>query len=189
MNEKEEHLHVIEILEKTKSAVLSNDVLKLDELSNQTIHSASVEQDSSSIAIAVIVYSLSKIIERRQNENFKGCDAFCKSVLTLFDKAIKSSKSDDKIGFTLSLNEINSSINKLSPDAKSYVRDVFNKARINKASKIYEHGISMEQTAKLLGVTLYELSSYAGQKSFVHEEYNKGVSIKERIKLAEEIFG
>lgn len=188
MNEKGERLHRIRILEETKKAIISNDVLKLNELSNQTIHSASVEQDSSSVAIAVIVYSLSKIIERRQNENFKGCDNFCIASLKSIDRAIKAIEKNDEVTFSKNLEEINSSINKLSPDLKKYIGDVFRKASINKASKIYEHGISMEQTARLLGISLYELASYAGQTPVSEAEINKTMTVKQRIKLAEEMF-
>ena len=54
MHEKE---HVIKILERTKQAIKEEDVLLLKELSNQTIHTSSMEQDTDSIMIAIIVYS------------------------------------------------------------------------------------------------------------------------------------
>ncbi|MFH1662292.1 MAG: hypothetical protein ABIA02_04310 [Candidatus Falkowbacteria bacterium] len=184
-----ESAHLISILESTKKAVEVQDVLKLRELSNQTIHSASVEQDADSVAVAVMVYALSKIIERRYHENFKGCDSFCKSSLMSIDKAIRAIEKNDEAVFSKSLEEINSSIGKLSPDLKKYVGDVFRKASINKASKIYEHGISMEQTAQLLGLTLYELASYAGQTPVSEAEINKTMTVKQRIKLAERMFG
>ena len=187
MIEKEKE-HLISILEQTKKAVKVQDVLELKTLSNQTVHSASVEQDAGSIAVAVMVYALSKIIERRNQENFKGCDDFCNTSLKSIDKAITAIEKNDEKSFSKSLEEINSSIGKLSPDLKKYVGDVFRKASINKASKIYEHGISMEQTARLLGISLYELASYAGQTPVSEVEINKTMTVKQKIKLAEEMF-
>ena len=63
MQEKE---NVIDILEKTKSAVEREDILLLKDLSNRTIHTASIYADSDNIAVAVAVYSLSKILERKK---------------------------------------------------------------------------------------------------------------------------
>jgi hypothetical protein len=180
--------HLINILEQTKKAIGEQDVLKLKELSNQTIHSASLNQDVSSVAIAVIIYSLSKIIERKGQSKVKVCDEFCMTSLRLIDKAIKSLTQNDEVSFNKNLEEINMSINKLSPDSKKHIGDVFRKASINKASKIYEHGISMEQTAKLLGITQYDLASYTGQSPISETDLNLTQSVKNRIKLAEDMF-
>ena len=47
----------------------------------------------------------------------------------------------------------------------------------------------MEKTANLLGITLYELASYAGQKSITQElSESKTISPKSRIKLVKEMF-
>ena len=72
---------------------------------------------------------------------------------------------------------------------KKHIQDIFRKASINKASKIYEHGISMEKTANLLGITMFELASYAGQREQVLEvPMVKGIDVKSRIKLAMDMF-
>ena len=44
------------------------DVIEIRELSNHTIHNASVFQDEDSVSIAILTYSLSKIIDRKQGE-------------------------------------------------------------------------------------------------------------------------
>ena len=80
------------------------------------------------------------------------------------------------------------SVNKSSPEIKTYINDVLMKARINKASRIYEHGISMEQTAKLLGVSMYDLASYAGQRGVPGTPLAKTLSAKDRIKIAMDFF-
>ena len=53
----QESENILRILKETKEAVKENDNIKLKNLSNQTIHTASVSQDPENIAIAVIVYS------------------------------------------------------------------------------------------------------------------------------------
>ena len=185
MQEKE---NIIDILERTKEAIKSEDVVTLKELSNRTVHSVSIYKDTDNVAVAVIVYSLGKIIERKGQEKIKGCDDFCITSLRSIDKAIKSLNEGNETVFNKNLEEINNSINKLSSDSKKYIGDVFRKASINKASKIYEHGISREQTAKLLGIMQYDLASYTGQSLVSETDLNLTQSVRNRIKLAEEMF-
>ena len=44
------------------------DTLEIKELSNRVIHDASIFQDDDSVSVAVLVYALSKIIERAGND-------------------------------------------------------------------------------------------------------------------------
>lgn len=185
MHEKE---HILKILQEAKEAIKTHNTFKLNELSNQTVHTASTVQDTDSIMIAVIIYSISKIIERKKESNAKECYEFCKFVSAEIEKAIKFLKKNDETSFNRILQEILEGINKLSEHFKRYVEDVFRKASINKATKIYEHGISMEQTAKLLGITMYELANYAGERDSSDIPEIKTFSVKDRIKLAMRFF-
>ncbi len=48
------------------------DVADLRELSNHVIHDASIFQDEDSVSVAILIYSLSKVIERREGKlNYK----------------------------------------------------------------------------------------------------------------------
>jgi len=186
MQEKE---NVLRILEETKDAISKEDSVKLKELSNQTIHTASTSQDPDNIAVAVIVYSLSKIIERKQYQEFSGWRNFYAEIVSAINDSINSIKNNDDKRLKEDLTKVRKTVSQLSGKLKIYIQDVFRKAEINKASKIYEHGISMEQTASLLGVTLFELASYAGQKPEISEtSFNKTVDVKKRIKTAMEMF-
>jgi len=179
--------NVLKILKGTHDALQKRDIIRLKGLSNRTIHTASLSQDPDNIALAVIVYSLSKIIERNQNGDFKKCDSFCKKVSFLLDGAIKALERNDDILLKKKMQLIRAEIDKLSGKFKSYIQDVFRKGSINKASKIYEHGISMEKTASLLGITMYELASYAGQRA-IDTPAEKTMTVKSRIKLVEGMF-
>ncbi|MEK6842555.1 MAG: hypothetical protein AABX84_01970 [Nanoarchaeota archaeon] len=185
MHEKE---HVIKVLEETKEALKNDDVVRLKDLSNQTIHSASTEQDTDSITIAIVIYSLSKIIERKHQYGEKECREFCMFAFKEIENVLKILKRDGEGAFTKSLEGIMKRLTKSSSEFKSHINEVFEKARINKAAKIYEHGISMEQTAKILGITMYELASYTGQKGVTSNPYTKTMSVKDRIKIAMDFF-
>lgn len=183
-----EKRHFIDVLFEVKKALKEKDAVKLKELSNETIHSASIEQDEASIALAVIVYSLSKIIERTNYQHYPAWENFLKQILLRIEKAIDFlSKSNEKL-FRKNILEIENLINRLTGNFKLHVQQVFERARINKASRIYEHGISMGKTAKLLGITIFELSEYAGKTGISDISLSRTISVEKRIKLAEELF-
>jgi len=180
--------NVLRIFQETKEAILDGDTAKIKTLSNQTINTASLTHDPDNIAVAIIVYSLSKILEREDYKKLSGWNNFYKTYINVIDKIIPAIKKSDDKNIRENLKLIRQAINKLSGKLKIYIKDVFRKASINKASKIYEHGISMEKTAKLLGITMYELASYAGQTEISDLPLGKTLDVKSRIKLAEEMF-
>jgi uncharacterized protein YihD (DUF1040 family) len=184
----EEPKHVLKVLEETKEAVKKEDTIKLKKLSNQTIHSASVNQDVDSITVAVIIYSLSKFIERTNYKKYPGWNAFFREFMNHINSAILALKENKEEKFRKELRQIRGLVSKISGHFKKHVQDVFKKASINKASRIYEHGISMEKTAKLLGISIWELAEYAGQTGISDVNLNITLPIKQRIKLASDIF-
>lgn len=185
MQEKE---NVLRILQEAKIAIKNNDPFKLKELSNQTNNTASLTQDPDNIAIAVAVYSISKITERQEYREFPGWNNFYSAINLAIDNSITAIKKNDSKSLSNNLISINKAVSKLSGKLKEYIQDVFRKAQINKASKIYEHGISMEKTADLLGITMFELASYAGQKPDANISLSKTIDVKTRIKTATDIF-
>lgn len=185
MQEKE---NVLRILRETLEAIKREDAIKLKDLSNQTIHTASISQDPDNIAVAVIVYSLSKIIERTSYKDKMGWGKFYKNTVYQIEHSIRAIERNNEKHLRKHLEGISKKIGGISGKLKKYIQDVFIKAQINKASRIYEHGISMEKTAKLLGITLWDLAGYAGQTGIGDVNLGKTMEIKNRIKIAEEIF-
>jgi len=186
MQEKE---NVMRILTETKQALEKGDALKIKNLSNQTINTASFTQDPDNIAVAVIVYSIGKILERENYKQLNGWDVFYKIVEVSLTNSIKDLEKNNEKKFRSDLESIRGAIGKLSGKLKEYIEFVFRKAQINKASRLYEHGISMEQTAKLLGISMYELAEYVGKTGISDVAESRTLDVKGRIKIAEEIFG
>jgi len=184
----QERENILRIFKETREAVELGDSATIKNLSNQTNNTASLTQDPDNIAAAVIVYSLSKIIERNDYKKFPGWKKFYKIYLSCIDGIINSIEERDDKSYRHYIRSLRQAIERLSGKLKNYIQDVFRKASINKASKIYEHGISMEKTASLLGITLFELASYAGQKKEVEVPSTKTIDIKTRISLAMNFF-
>ena len=180
--------NVLKTLKQTKKALAENNPLELKRLSNQTIHSASTNQDQENISIAVTIYSLGKIYQRDHYRTLEGWENFNKLINKALDLSIKYLEKNDLENYKKNFELIGKAINKISGKLKNFISDVFDKARINKASKIHEHGISLGKTAKLLGVTLYDLASYTGTSGVSDMVLNKTIDVKQRIKFAEDIF-
>lgn len=180
--------HVLKILKNVRRAIEKNNTFELKNLSDQTIHSASINQDARNISLAVTIYSLGKIFERTDYKKLKGWDNFYELITKSLTNSIKALKRDDLSNFDIHFLFIGKAINKISGKLKDYMRDVFEKAKITKASRIHEHGISLEKTAKLLGTNLYDLAAYTGRTGINDIPQNRTINVKERIKLVEDFF-
>jgi len=181
--------NVLRILKETKRLIEEDNPFELKTLSNQTIHSATISQDGDNIVVAVLVYSLGKVLERDHYRNMDGWTEFYNSLIKNLELTIDALKKESVNNARIYLGRIRNSLNKFSGDLSRYIKDVFKKAEINKAFKLYEHGLSTEKTAELLGVSLWDLSSYIGQSSIADAKIAISMPIAKRIKIAEDIFG
>ncbi len=184
----QEKENVLRIFEEAKDAIKKEDSFKLNDLSNQTINTASRTHDPDNIATAVVIYSIGKIIERKKYREYPEWNALYKKIISSIDELILAIKRNSDKDFKKSVDSLRNYINRLSGKLKEYVQDVFRKAQINKASRIYEHGISMEKTANLLGVTMYELALYSGQKESSNDYKIITIDAQSRIKMALDMF-
>lgn len=180
--------NILRIMKEARIALEQKDSYKLKALSDQTLHTATVYQDADSIVVAVLTYSISKIVERENYRRMEGWDIFYNSLITNIDAAIIKLEVGDYEKFMDYLGKIRNTINKISGDLSNYIRDVFYKAEINKAFKLYEHGLSAEKTASILGVSLWDLAGYIGQSTVSESHLNEAIPVKERINLAESFF-
>ena len=185
----EEVENVLRILRETRGFVEGDDAAGLKGLSNQTIHAAAVFQDADNIVVAVLVYSLGKVLSRDNYRSMEGWDEFYKAVVKNLGLAVAALQKNELKSARVYLGRIRNSLNKISGDLSRYIKDVFAKAEINKAFKLYEHGLSTEKTAELLGVSLWDLSSYIGQSNIGDAKFAISMPIEKRIKIAEDIFG
>lgn len=180
--------NILRILQETLQAVKENNAQKILQLSDQTINTAAFTQDPDNITVAVIIYSLGKIFERERYKQFPQWKKFYSMLILHLEKSISDIEQNKEEAFRKDFEDIREKINQLSGKLKKYIQEVFEKAKISKASRIYEHGVSMEQTAKLLGITIFELAEYAGQTGISDVKESRTMDVKQRIKFAEEMF-
>ena len=160
------------------------DINEFANLSNHTIHNASVFQDSGSISAALIVYSIYKILERAGADEIH---LIVDKMVPLMKKGILSLQKADLDEYKNDTKEMFNAIATLDKRFKVFIEDVMWKARIKKGGKLYEHGVSIARAAEVLGITQWELMSYVGKTEITDYDTTKE-DVKERIRFTKSIF-
>lgn len=179
MNE-EVRKDILDILEKTIEAFPENDSKTIRELSNHTVHNSSIYQDKDSINIAVVIYALSKLIERRHDNE---------EIIEKLTKAKEELENNNVEGYENALSETVDIIYSYDKKINFYVKHIINQAGIKKGSRIYEHGISLARAAEIFNISQWELVKYLGQTNIPDQQGELGVTIEDRIKYTRKLFG
>jgi len=161
--------------------ILNNEpanITELKELSNHTIHNASIFQDKDSVSIALIIYSLSKIFERGQTID---------DVKYLFKDAFDSLKNNNFSEYQKIIQDLFKVISVYDNKFSAYIEEVITQAEIKKSSKLYEHGLSLGRASEILGISKWELMSYIGNTKINDVEDSK-VDVVDRIKFTKTLF-
>ncbi len=182
MNEKikEDILAVLDKVINILAVKEEKNVVGIKGLSNHTIHNASIFQDRDSVGLAVIVYSLSKIIERKGE--------LSPDILDSLNKARKELKENNFSSYRKTIKDLLKEISRIDNRLKLFIEQVIKQAEIKKGSKLYEHGISLAQAAEVLGISQWELMNYIG-KTRIADMAIAGEGIKARLNFARGLFG
>ena len=171
---------ILDALDNTILAIKEQNVHMLKELSNRTIHNATLFQDWKSINVAVVIYALSKIIDRQKgklpNLIFPEIKKCVSSVRTGKDEKLRNS-----------LNSLLKIISGVDHKLKWYIDHVVEQAQVKKGSRIYEHGISLARAAELLGISTWDLMNYTG-KTNIADKFSSEIDIKDRMDFTREVF-
>ncbi len=168
---------LVEILKSKEES----DLVQMKQLSNHIIHNASVFQDEDSVSVAVLIYSLSKIIERKQME------IDYSKILNMVNSCIANLKINDDENFRKSIKNIFNFIRTIDGKLKLYIHEVINQAQIKKGCKLCEHGISIARAAEILGISQWELMHYIGKTTII-EKFSEPVDASFRLNIARRLF-
>ncbi|MBI4145796.1 hypothetical protein HY489_00490 [Candidatus Woesearchaeota archaeon] len=171
---------ILDVLHKSITAFDSHDYVALTALSNHTIHDASIFQEDDPLTLAVVILALSKVIQRCAERG-----TTCPSVTPKIKQAIEALEQNNDEAYRATIKNLLHDIAGYDQQLKMYIHDVIAKARVKKASKLHEHGISIARTAELLGISQWELQNYIGN---VVSDVSHGVNVNERIRKTRELF-
>ena len=169
-------------------ALLVRNSAKLGELSNRTIHSACIYEETKAIYVAIISYALSKIVEKKDLWEKEGFDEFLDFILDKLKK-LKDVLDKRKMSvFEKTMKQILLKIYHFDEKFSSYVQQVIEFSKIQKGVKLYEHGLSLSTVASFLGVSKWDLMRKIGEKK--REDIAKlSLDARDRLKKARKIFG
>ena len=159
-------------------AIKENNNIKLKELSNEILHDASVFQDELSLSIAVIIYSLSKIIDRKGNISL--------AIIVSLEKLKIDLQQQNESMSKRTLNSLVQKIGQEDNKLRTYIVEVLDQAKIKKGGKLYDLGLSISKSAELLGVSYWELASYVGKTT--SGDVKPRISSRERVKYTIKLF-
>ncbi|MFW6383226.1 MAG: hypothetical protein ACOCZQ_01135 [Nanoarchaeota archaeon] len=172
---------IIDVLKGSAQALRNGDSKTLRELSNHTLHNSSIFQDKDSVNIAVVVYALSKIVDKEKPDSSE--------VACMIEQARRHLETDDVKGYEDNLTKAMEHVAEFDKKMDLYVRHIINQAGIKKGSRIYEHGISLARAAELFNISQWELMKYLGQTSIPDKMGQGGAEFEERLEHTRKLFG
>ena len=172
---------ILSVLKGVKASLENKDFASLKDLSDHTIHNSSIFQDKDSTDTAVLVYALYKILLRGAGA---GVLTRVKTEISGAIEALDKKRHDT---YRKKLQKMLSLITGVDKKLRKYAMEVIRQAQIRKGSKLYEHGISLAQSAEVMGISQYELMEYVGKTRIADiEESSSGV--ESRVRLARRLF-
>ncbi len=171
---------ILSVLHQIVKFLDTKDSIALSELSNHTIHNASIYQDIDSNQIAVVTYALSKIVERSKDGDF---GAFRKK----FIMAMEDLQAQNQVDYRSKMREIILMIGEMDSKLQAYIGEVIETAKIKKGSKIYDHGVSLSRVSEILGISQWDLMKYVGQTKIIDRLDDPAARVQRRLEIAREV--
>ncbi len=168
-------------LKKIKYALEERDAVLLKELSNHTMHISSIYHEKRTIYIAMIAYSLSKIIEKKGIERIhkEELNDFITGIVQNFGALMMFLEERDFQKVTDAIKGMLKEISEFDSSFGRYIEDILEFSKIQKGAKVYEHGLSLSSVAEMIGVSKWDLMKKIGEIK-EHEEIETPRTVKER---------
>lgn len=175
---------ILAVISKVIALFRAKRYFDLRDISNQTTHSASIYGDEEAVSIAVVVYSLFKIVSRDFYDH--GLDA---EIIAQFLKAQASLENNNLAGFRQTLERMFKVLGQKDPKIKRHLKSIVYHAQTVKGSRLYEHGVSLASAAETLGVSHWDLMSYVGKTGIPEASSSTGTDdMKRRLRFARSLF-
>lgn len=182
MTEKKEkeRADVSTLISRSMEAVRQKNALALRKVSADALTEAAMEGHREMILVALVDYALSKIMSKVHYRKVTG---------EFYDKIVghfKAAREGPKKETIRHLERIEDMVMKLDEKEGHFAENVMEKAKVKKAAKLYEQGLSLKRAADLTGAEPVKVLDYVGG-SKIHEFKGEGRNAK-RLKAAREVF-
>jgi len=158
--------------------------MQLREISADALTEAAVEGHRELILIALVDYALSKIMSKIHYQAVEG--KFYDTIISHF----RAAREGPKEKTIENLEEVEDMVVKLDDKEGNFEENVMDKAKIKKASNLYEKGFSLRRASEMTGADPVKVLEFVGG-SKIHEPqgFAGGGKNVERLKVAREAFG
>ncbi|MEK6858392.1 MAG: hypothetical protein AABX53_00575 [Nanoarchaeota archaeon] len=185
IDNKKETTHLLEVLAQIQQALEQSDSFALHQLSDQLLHTASIQQHTDILTIAVVTYGLHKLVTKKERIPQREWALFVKKFNGELHKSSEALQEQDAEEFARHLDHAKELIEtSIGKKMAGYIQEILKKASVNKATKVYEHGISLSRTAHLLGLSQWDLLEYVGQRESRDSPYVATIDEKKRAAMA-----
>ncbi len=179
---------ILSVLKKVQPMLTEENANQLKFLSNETIHNAGIYQNTDSISISVIIFSLSEIFNRPRLTDSPQLLKFKENIsndLFIARSQLEKNFIDE---YKKIIKKIFARISSFENKFGMYITQVLEHSRIKRGGRIYEHGFSAGRAADLLGITKWELMSYLGETKLGDIDFSTKIKIKQRLADTRRLF-
>lgn len=178
---KKEMLHDLQRAEEILRTREPKDFEELKALSDHAIEDVALHKDVDLITVTVLIYSLYKIVQTMTNKE-------ANMVVQELQAAQRHLQNEQYGRYNKSMQTLYDLVRKCHARVKEHLQDVMHAARIKKGTTLLQRGLSMGQAAGLMGLSNWDLQSYAAHTT-AFEPHHEAVLAKTRMKAALKIFG
>ncbi len=162
-------------MEPIRRALRKNDAKRLRELSKELIYRAVEEYDKHLAELAIVAYTLSKLLSKTHIVSDPRWKQYKKVLLDAVEKEYPPEK-------------IVGILSRIDEEMGNFVRSTIEKARVKLASDAYATGMSVRAASELTGADPSDVADYIG-KTKIHDEEEITISLKDRVGALRRLLG
>jgi hypothetical protein len=182
-------LEIISVLEESIKDIKKNDLASLREQSEKIINISAIYQDKATISLAVILYSIFKILEKKRYTTYKDWNKFKINLIKNLRSALDSLKKGDIEIYYHFIKQVIRDLKQIEDEMGLFIDHVLNTTKIKKACSLFLNGLSLGRVAEILGIPKWDLMKYFAQaRESTESPFTISKSVIERLNYTKKIF-
>jgi len=173
-------LHILGEASKILERKEAKDVDKLRDLSDHAIEDVALHKTLDIISITVLIYSIYKVVHCLKPIDYQ-------ELIITIKKAEKDLLRNNFGGYNRNIKVLYTIVGRCDKKVREHLQDVMQAAKIKKGAVLLQHGLSIGQAAGLMGLSNWDLQSYAA-KTTALEMHQEKIPAKKRLARALEVF-
>ena len=176
------------VLDSAYGAIKNERYSELHGLSDHIIHSISIYQEKEIADCAVAVYALNKIFQKNKYLKHRDLPGFRNRILRDLDSARKGISKNNMRVYTHAIRNMHIQIKTFDKKVGLFEQPLLDYAKVQKASKLVEHGISTSQASEFMKVPEWELNPKVGKTTASELKPATATDNRRRVALVKKLF-